>query len=149
MINCLSTGSVSASYSKSKYYPSKCTFSLCTMVPLTVRSHARPPKAAMVSQDESLQEAVQSTLALCEGSVSESSGELSVTEDIARRGLELWERKRATLLLRIFSTLDATQRTCLGGLLSYKAKVLCTCMPCLSGCSTLLCCTDFCALRFV
>jgi hypothetical protein len=34
-----------------------------------------------------------------------------------------WECRRATLLLRIFAGLDATQRTCLGALLVSKAKV--------------------------
>ena len=39
-----------------------------------------------------------------------------------RESLE-WECRRATLFLRIFCGLDATQRTCLSALLTMKAKV--------------------------
>lgn len=82
----------------------------------------------MASQDEGVREVlgnalVDSGLDSLASSLSSSSEDLSVSGDAMRRSLEMWERKRATLLLRIFATLDSTQKTCLGGILSFKAKV--------------------------
>jgi hypothetical protein len=82
---------------------------------------------SIVSQDQELREVVHAVLlspdqASSERSHSQNSSDLSLSAELGTKGLELWERKRATLLLRIFATLDATQKTCLGGILSHKAK---------------------------
>jgi len=56
--------------------------------------------------------------------ITSSSSSLSVISetDSGKEVLE-WESKRATLLLRIFGTLDSTQRQCLGAIMAFKSKI--------------------------